>query len=232
MSSWTLERAAIAAAALSFFLILPPAGAETSQEVPISGTAEVVDGDTITIASERIRLEGVDAPEMSQNCTKANGEVWDCGREAGRALAQMTKDQSVVCDRKGRDKYGRTLAVCYVAGEDLNANLVRRGLAWAFVKYSSIYSEEERDARAAQAGVWQGDNIAPWDYRHNRWQTVEATAPGGCAIKGNVSSRGKIYHVPWSAWYDKVTVDERRGERWFCNEADAVAAGWRPAQKL
>ena len=137
-----------------------------------------------------------------------------------------------MCDRKGMDKYGRTLAVCYAEGEDINAALVRNGMARAFVKYSSLYVAEETQAAAARLGLWQGENIAPWDYRSKRWQTAETAAPSGCAIKGNVSNRGKIYHVPWSAWYDKVTVDETRGERWFCSEADALASGWRPAQQL
>lgn len=200
--------------------------------VPLAGTAAIVDGDTIEIAGERVRLEGIDAPEISQTCTTAAGQNWACGREALRSLKQLTQDQTVLYDRKGTDKYGRTLAICYVAGEDINAALVREGLARAFVKYSVAYVGEEQAAQSARAGIWQGDNMAPWDFRHGRWQTAQTTAPSGCAIKGNISNHGKIYHVPWSAWYDKVKIDESHGERWFCTEAEALAAGWRPAHQL
>ena len=231
MSSKTGKRAVVLAVALSFFVVGSDACLASTDD-PISGGATVVDGDTFDIGGERIRLEGIDAPEMTQTCTNADGGTWACGRAAERALSQMTVGQIVLCDRKGHDKYKRTLAVCYVAGEDINSLLVRRGLARAFVKYSLAYSAEEESARAEHLGVWQADNIAPWDYRHDRWQTAEGSAPQGCAIKGNISGHGKIYHVPWSAWYDKVKVDAARGERWFCSEAEALAAGWRPAQQL
>lgn len=232
MSFKTCQRAVILAVALSFFLDGSGGCLASTEDEPISGAARVVDGDTLEIGGERIRLEGIDAPEMTQTCKNAAGETWACGREAERALSQMTHGQTVLCDRKGHDKYKRTLAVCYVAGEDVNSLLVRRGLARAFVKYSAAYSAEEESARAEHLGVWQAGNIAPWDYRHERWQTAEGSAPQGCAIKGNISSHGKIYHVPWSAWYEKVKIDTARGERWFCSEAEALAAGWRPAQQL
>ena len=61
------------------------------------------------------------------------------------------------------------------------------------------------------------------------WQVAEAAAPKGCAIKGNVSANGRIYHMPWDPWYEKVKMDERRGKRWFCSQEEAASAGWRPA---
>jgi hypothetical protein len=51
---------------------------------------------------------------------------------------------------------------------------------------------------------------------------------GSCLIKGNISDSGRIYHVPGSAWYERTEINESRGERWFCTEAEAQAAGWRP----
>jgi hypothetical protein len=68
-----------------------------------------------------------------------------------------------------------------------------------------------------------------WEFRHSKWHMAEVSTPKGCAIKGNISHGGQIYHVPWSPWYDKVKIDTGRGERWFCNEADAITAGWRAA---
>lgn len=209
-----------------------PVTAASELQGTISGPAVVVDGDTLDIAGVRVRLEGIDAPEMSQICLDARGKSWSCGRAARDALAQATAGQAVMCDRTGMDKYGRSLAICFANGEDLNAALVVAGLARAFVKYSNRYEALEAEARTRHAGLWQADNMAPWDYRHQRWQMAEATAPAGCAIKGNISSRGRIYHAPWSAWYAKVKVDPAHGERWFCSESEALAAGFRPAQQL
>lgn len=55
---------------------------------------------------------------------------------------------------------------------------------------------------------------------------------GGCVIKGNISDKGeRIYHVPGGAFYSKTIVNPRKGERWFCSEAEAVKAGWRRSKR-
>ena len=119
------------------------------------------------------------------------------------------------------------------AADDIGRQLVVEGLAWAFVRYSDVYVPEEQAGRAARLGVWQGKAEAPWEFRDNRWARAAAKSPRpGCPIKGNISvgSGERIYHTPWSASYDRTTIDESKGERWFCNEAEAIAAGWRPAR--
>ena len=196
----------------------------------VRGVAQVIDGDTLLIGDTRVRLEGIDAPESSQTCSRRWIGHWNCGRAAARELARLTAGRTVECRHHGIDKYGRMLGICYADGQDLNELMVRRGFAWAFVKYSQIYVTAEAEARAAKVGIWQGEAEPAWDYRTRRWAGAEDEAPKGCAIKGNVSRNGHIYHVPWSAWYDKVKIEPARGERWFCTEAEAVAAGWRPAQ--
>lgn len=195
----------------------------------ITGPARVVDGDTIDIAGMRVRLEGIDAPETGQSCDRRDGSSFDCGLAATRLLTELTHGRDVTCEERGRDKYSRTLAVCFAGGVELNGEMVRHGLAWAFVKYSHSYVAIEAEARALRIGIWDGDSEPAWAYRARSWQVAGQTAPAGCAIKGNVSRNGHIYHLPWSPWYGKVSVDERRGERWFCSEAEAIAAGWRPA---
>jgi endonuclease YncB( thermonuclease family) len=213
---------------LTLLALVPPmAGAAAGPA--ISGSAAVIDGDTIDIGGERIRLEGIDAPETGQSCGRKWVGHWDCGQGATRLLIELTKDRDVTCVARGRDKYGRTLGVCSAGGLDLNAEMVRRGMAWAFLKYSRTYVEVEAEARALRVGIWEGDAVPAWNYRAQRWASAEHAAPGGCAIKGNVSRHGNIYHVPWSPWYGKVKVDTGRGERWFCSEEEAAAAGWRPA---
>ncbi len=196
----------------------------------IAGRAIVVDGDTIDVDGRRVRLEGIDAPELSQTCTKQGGGTWACGRAAANALDDLVRGTGLVCKSEGKDKYGRTLGLCARDGLDLNGEMVRRGLAWAFVKYTKTYVGVEAEARKAHAGIWQADTQTAWDYRSARWQTAETAAPDGCAIKGNISGNGRIYHMPWNTWYPKVKVDAALGEKWFCDEAAAVAAGWRPAK--
>lgn len=195
---------------------------------PIVGTARVIDGDTLDIAGQRIRLEGIDAPELGQTCETASGQSWPCGRSSVAALKRMISSKPISCEQRGQDKYRRVLAVCIADGRNINEDMVRAGHAWAFVKYSSEFAQAESKARVAKSGVWQGRAIAPWDYRHNEWQVAESAAPSGCAIKGNISGSGHIYHVPWGPWYDKVRIDPSQGERWFCTEAEAMEAGWRP----
>lgn len=202
---------------------------ETAARSALSGPARVVDGDTIEIAGERVRLEGIDAPETAQTCSRRDTGSWPCGKAAAEALERLVAGAKATCEDHGTDKYGRMLGVCQVAGRDINAEMVREGYAWAFVKYSRSYVREEAEARALHAGIWQGDAEPAWVYRAKQWAGAEETAPQGCAIKGNVTARGHIYHMPWSPWYAKVRVDERKGERWFCSESEASAAGWRPA---
>jgi len=195
----------------------------------VVGLARVVDGDTLVIGEVRIRLEGIDAPETGQTCASRWFGTWKCGEAATRHLAQLVEGREVRCDNRGADKYGRMLAICYLGQIDLNAEMVRQGLAWAFVRYSRTYVAVEGEARARRVGIWQAPATPAWEYRAAAWDRADDLAPNGCAIKGNVSRAGHIYHLPWSPWYGKVKIDPARGERWFCSEAEAIAAGWRPA---
>jgi endonuclease YncB( thermonuclease family) len=196
-----------------------------------------VDGDTIDVAGTRIRLEGIDAPEAGQSCNRRDGGTWDCGTEATRVLTSLINGSAVQCAVEGRDVYGRALGTCFPAlrmespqrRASVNAEMVRRGLAWAFVKYSSTYVSEEAAARQAQSGIWQAATRTASDHRATRWVSASEAAPDGCAIKGNISHSGRIYHMPWSPWYAKVVMRADKGTRWFCSEAEAVAAGWRAA---
>lgn len=196
----------------------------------VSGIATIIDGDTITIGETRIRLEGIDAPEAAQKCGRRWFGTWACGQAAADELAKLTGRQTVTCESKGTDKYDRMLGICFVNGVDINAEMVRRGYAWAFVKYSTAYTSVEAEAKQTKTGIWQGDAQPPWEFRHSRWTSVEGTAPAGCAIKGNVTKNGRIYHMPWSPWYDQIKIEPDKGKRWFCSEAEAVAAGWRAVQ--
>lgn len=195
----------------------------------ITGPARVIDGDTLDFSGQRVRLEGIDAPEISQLCDTNQGGKWPAGRLAAAHLARIVGARTVTCEILGHDLYGRILGRCKADGAPINARLVREGAARAFVKYSQIYVGDEAAARAERAGIWAHACSAPWAYRAARWTESASAAPEGCAIKGNISRAGRIYHMPWSHWYTRVAIDPSRGERWFCDEQQAQAAGWRPA---
>lgn len=205
----------------------------------ISGRAEVTDGDSFEIGATRVRLFGVDAPEGRQSCTR-NGRGWACGSEAARKLRSLIGDRTVTCTKRDVDDYGRIVAVCRSGAVDLGAEMARSGLAVAYRRYSNDYVDEENEARAAKRGVWAGEFIRPEDYRHNEREAAAPQASStkapqqrsprdGCYIKGNINGEDeRIYHLPGTSSYDNTVVDESKGERWFCTESEARAAGWRP----
>ena len=199
----------------------------------IAGPATVTDGDSIQVSGQRIRLFGIDAPESQQLCL-AGGQRWRCGSSATRALRQRIAGRSVVCTERDRDRYGRIVAVCRAGGVDINAWMVSQGHALAYRKYSTAYVGEERSAKAARRGLWRGQFVPPWDWR--RGKRLAAAAPaagtGECRIKGNISRSGtRIYHVPGAQHYARTRINTSKGERWFCSEAEARAAGWRRAKR-
>lgn len=229
-TTWSVRRWLVAIALAGVAVSIPTYLSARAPEphTQLSGSARVIDGDTIAIDGTHIRLDGIDAPEASQTCADGSGGQWACGRAATRAMTRLIGGAEVNCESRGLDKYGRVLGTCFVDNREINAEMVRQGNAWAFVKYSQTYVSVEKEARAAQRGIWQSQTEPAWDYRRNRWASAEPAAPNGCAIKGNISGNGRIYHMPWSAWYAKVQIDTARGERWFCSESEAEAAGWRP----
>ncbi len=184
----------------------------------IAGTASVIDGDTLEVHGQRIRLHGIDAPESRQMCL-AEGAHWRCGQKAALALADKIGTSPVICEEQDVDRYKRIVAVCYVRGEDLNHWMVINGWALAYQRYSKKYVDEERAAQAARVGVWRGKFVPPWNWRRGeRLQaaTVSDSATG-CAIKGNISSSGeRIFHIPGGSYYDRTKISPQKGERWFC----------------
>ncbi|MDE0173437.1 MAG: thermonuclease family protein [Defluviicoccus sp.] len=210
-------------------------GPSTASRPALSGSVRVVDGDTLDVAGARVRLHGIDAPESAQRC-RASGRSWPCGREAARALASRIGDRRVSCEERDRDRYGRVVAVCAVAGLDLNEWMVSEGWAFAYRRYSRHYVAAESRARAARRGIWRGEVVAPWEWRRGRRLPGSSPAArrndGECRIKGNIGRDGRrIYHVPGGQYYDRTRIDTSRGERWFCSEREARAAGWRRSRR-
>lgn len=127
--------------------------------VELVGSVRVVDGDTLDLDGRRIRLLGMDAPEMAQTCER-RGVAYPCGDEARAALRAMI-DGPVSCRATGRDRYRRELATCSSGDRDLGREMVLRGLAVAFGRYDA----EEREAREAARGVWAGPFVRPAEWR-------------------------------------------------------------------
>lgn len=203
------------------------------------GRATVTDGDTLTVAKQRIRLWGIDAPESAQQCTTSDGRPWRCGGRSAAALDGYVLDKTVRCQPKDTDRYGRVVAECFVQGQSVNRRMVRAGWAVAYREYATAFIADEADARQHQRNLWQGPFQMPADYRRSKRDQTARQAPvaaqpssGGCRIKGNISREGrKIYHVPGQRDYERTSIDLSRGERMFCSPADAMRAGWQPAKR-
>lgn len=130
---------------------------------PVAGRAEVIDGDSLRIGREEIRLKDIDAPEGRQTCTRA-GSAWDCGEEARRTLQRLIGRESVSCSSVERDKHGRLLGYCEAEGRALNRAMVENGMAVAY----GGFRDEERAARSARRGLWSGDFQTPREWRQER----------------------------------------------------------------
>ena len=212
---------------LAAYLTVLVLGIAAPAHAEIIGQASVIDGDILDIHGQRIRLHGIDAPESSQLC-RAAGAEYRCGQQAALALDDRIGGATVTCSERDVDQYGRIVAVCFARGEDLNAWMVLAGWAVAYREYSEDYLDEETAARTAGRGIWRGEFVMPWDWRRGERLPALPSALGECLIKGNVARDGeRIYHVPGGQYYEVTVISAERGERWFCSEAEAVAAGWR-----
>jgi endonuclease YncB( thermonuclease family) len=231
------------------FLLLPA----LARAADVSGIAKVREGDTVQIGNSRIRLAAIDAPSVDQLCLNNSGERWTCGVAARDELIKHTEGKTWTCHVSQTDRRGRQLARCEVDGEDIQKWMVKNGWALAYVRFSHDYETDEKAAREAKAGMWQGAFIAPWDWRiRNKKTTILgaakppenasaillASASGpvapspDCTIKGNVNRSGEcIYHKPTSRWYAKIEMRISKGTRWFCSVDEAETAGCRETKR-
>ena len=146
---------------LAVLLLAAPVHAEM-----ISGVAKVTDGDTIRIANDRIRLHGIDAPEMRQKCGTETGELYQCGQTASEKLREAIGNQPVDCQFFERDRYNRIIGTCFNAtGKNIQSWMVEGGWAVAYRRYSTRYVKEENAAREAKRGIWRGMFTMPWSWR-------------------------------------------------------------------
>ena len=143
------------------------------QASEIIGVPKVVDGDTIHIKSYKIRLEGIDAPEIKQKCKKSYLQImffnfqkdYYCGLVSKKKLIQKIANKRVKCILLGKDRYKRYLAKCLKGTIDLNRWMVRNGYAIAYRKYSKLYVTDENLAKDEKLGLWEGIFVEPEQWR-------------------------------------------------------------------
>jgi endonuclease YncB( thermonuclease family) len=159
---------------LTFFalLLLIVAKLDRSQEIQIHGPFHAIDGDTLAAGDERLRLTGLDAPELDQACEDASGGDWPCGRKAKQLLADLVRRNDIECQGADRDRYHRLLVTCHAGASSINAELVRQGMAVA----AGQFEREQSEARAEKQGIWSGEFDAPRDWRARRGM-MESSGP-------------------------------------------------------
>lgn len=216
----------------------PPAPAATPKPRPPAGkppaaglvaVVGVVDGDTVKVrvggVTERVRVIGIDTPELR------GGECY--AQQAASRMQSLVQGKRVRLTRDptqaDRDRYGRLLRhVALPDGRQVALLLIAGGFGEEYTydePYAGrdAYRAAEKAARVAGKGIWSSGCRAP--------VVAAPSDPGTCLIKGNIASDGeRIYHLPGQRYYDVTTINESKGERWFCTEQQARDAGWRPAQ--
>lgn len=197
----------------------------------VIGPVAVVDGDTLRVAGQTIRLHGIDAPEQRQACKTEQGIAWDCGAFVTGQVKTAFQGKTARCTPVTRDRYGRVVAKCYVDERDVGRWLVQEGLAFAYRKYAMDYDLDEKRAAIADRGLHGSHVQSPAQFRKTRAKGRFPLDPA-CRIKGNISGRGeRIYHVPGQEHYEVTGIRTDRGERWFCTQDEARTAGWRAAKR-
>ena len=146
-------------------------GMTSTHAEDLIGVPRIVDGDTVVISGVKVRLEGIDAPEKDQFCLDDKSQPRECGKEVLYQLDKKSAGRSWTCRVSGQDRFHRSLASCYIDGEDIQRWMVRSGLALSFTRYSHAYDEDEKAAREARAGLWSGAFYAPWDWRSRNKST-------------------------------------------------------------
>lgn len=206
---------------------------ENKTDGGLTKVVRVIDGDTIEIeGGEMVRYIGIDTPET----VDPRKPVQCFGVEASHKNKELVdgKMARLEKDITERDKYNRLLRYVWVGDIFVNLELVKQGFAFSYtyppdVKYQDLFVKAQEEAREARQGLWNSCP-AQTPAQAETPALQENYSGGSCLIKGNISSSGeKIYHLPGCGSYEKTRIDEARGEKWFCSESSALAAGWRKA---
>ncbi|MEO0390648.1 MAG: thermonuclease family protein [Pseudomonadota bacterium] len=196
----------------------------------ITGPVRVVDADTLWVGATKVRLFGIDAAELDQTCETEQGTTFQCGQWVHDQTHKRFAHRIARCEALDTDRYGRTVARCWVGDIDIGRALVQDGLAFAFRRYSMDYDLDEKQAAVMDRGLHGFRVQSPSQFRVTR-ATGRIPIDPACKIKGNISANGRIFHVPGQEFYERTGINMAKGERWFCSGDDARAAGWRAAKR-
>ena len=155
----------------SFFIFLLSTKASSIEK--IEGVPSVTDGDTIKINGNKIRLFGIDAPEVKQSCKKpyisfsfySLYKKYNCGVISTEKLRDKISNKKISCLISNKDRYGRFVGECFYKKLNLNSWMVKNGYAVAYLKYSKKFVAQENQAKKNKLGIWQGPFINPWEWR-------------------------------------------------------------------
>ena len=210
------------------------AAAPTNPSVTVdelTGRASAAAGGLLRVAGTVVRLKGIEAPEARQSCSKSTGRHWPCGQAATDGLNRLVRGKTIACSLSGTDDDGHPLAACATGKIDIAGEMVRLGYVFAETGILRSFASEEDAAKIAKTGLWQGEAERPSEWRQRLWEEAKRTAPDGCPIKGLVKGAGRIYAMPWSNDYASGKVRTVKGERWFCSEQEARAAGFKLSER-
>ena len=150
---------------LLLFSVCFSAFAKDTPEILSTTKVIITDGDTIKFNNKKIRLHGIDTPEIKQLCKNKNGQDYKCGVKAKLALITLISSNQVKCSVHGKDRYKRLIATCFIKNININEWLVKEGWALAYRRYSKDYVDEELFAKNNKLGLWRGDFLEPWKWR-------------------------------------------------------------------
>lgn len=204
-----------------------------AMEPEIRGVPRVIDADTFEIRGQRIRVGGIDAPEMRERCARADGRSWACGQWATDQTRALLRGRELRCIDLGERTHNRMVGRCYLEGRDVALTLIEMGAARSCGRFAraqgryDAYRAAEQVAVAARAGIFGGPLNPTAGFCLEQYEREQVAAT--CTIKGNVNRDGeRIYHRPGQQSYDRINMNHAE-KRWFCSSEDARAAGWRPA---
>ncbi len=178
-----------------------------------AASVRVADGDTIEVDGQRIRLQGIDAPELHQDCSNASGRKWPCGRRSRSELRALIGNDPVQCEAHAKDRFGRSVAVCRARGRDLSEAMVSSGWALAYPDWSP-YADAQTNARSRKAGIWAGTFEKPraWRDEHPR----DDSRPAGRPFGGYAEDDGDIIPPAAQAWLRERSQAARQSvKQWW-----------------
>jgi endonuclease YncB( thermonuclease family) len=145
----------------------PTQNIDAKLEHSFSGKISVIDGDSIRVGENEVRLMGIDAPEYKQTCFDAKNIEYSCGKISREFLLNFANQKDGVCHYHQKDKYNRFLAKCYIGEVVINEEIVKNGMAviYNFGNGDPKLDELELQAKNNHLGIWRGAFQLPKDYR-------------------------------------------------------------------